>query len=318
MLFDSHCHAWRKWPYAEGVPDPETRGSVDMLLWEMDENGVDRAAVVCVRMGREVSAACGNDDNNDYVAAAVKAHPDRLVMLADVDCFWTDTEYHKPGAPERLEQAAERYGLCAFTHYVDGDNDGWLVSEEGQEFFASAARLNLIASLALSAAWFSDLRQVALANPTMPILLHHLGMLRLEHPTLEADLAALIGNADLPNLYLKLSGLHYLSEASWDFPFEDVQKRVLRPLLAAFGANASSGAPTSQPLAVTSLTRSLLNLSGTGSASLVETLVWSWGRPSTGCYELAGRMANNFRTGPTSADAPIGRPGRGNGTRRLG
>ncbi len=236
MLFDSHCHAWRKWPYAEGVPDPETRGSVDMLLWEMDENGVDRAAVVCVRMGREVSAACGNDDNNDYVAAAVKAHPDRLVMLADVDCFWTDTEYHKPGAPERLEQAAERYGLCAFTHYVDGDNDGWLVSEEGQEFFASAARLNLIASLALSAAWFSDLRQVALANPTMPIVLHHLGMLRLEHPTLEADLAALIGNADLPNLYLKLSGLHYLSEASWDFPFEDVQKRVLRPLLAAFGS----------------------------------------------------------------------------------
>ena len=236
MLFDSHCHTWRKWPYAEGVPDLETRGSVDTLLWEMDENGVDRAAVVCVRMGKEVSAACENDDNNDYVAAAVKAHPDRLVMLADVDCFWTDTEYHKPRASERLEQAAERYDLCAFTHYVDGDNDGWLVSEEGREFFACAARLNLIASLALSAPWFSDLREVALTNPTMPILLHHLGMLRLERPTLEDDLAALVANADLPNLYLKLSGLHYLSENAWDFPFEEVQKRVLRPLLAAFGA----------------------------------------------------------------------------------
>ncbi|HMK96659.1 MAG TPA: amidohydrolase family protein [Acidimicrobiales bacterium] len=236
MLFDSHCHAWRKWPYSQGVPDPDARGSVDTLLWEMDENGVDRAAVVCVRMGREVSAACANDDNNDYVAVAVKAHPDRLVMLADIDCFWTDAEYHKPGASERLKQAAERYELCAFTHYVDGDNDGWLVSEEGQAFFATAARLNLVASLAVPAPWFADLRQVALANPTMPILLHHLGMLRLESPTLEADIAALVRNADLPNLYIKLSGLHYLSEHPWDFPFLEVQERVFCPLLAAFGA----------------------------------------------------------------------------------
>ena len=204
MLFDSHCHAWRKWPYAEGVPDPETRGSVDMLLWEMDENGVDRAAVVCVRMGKEVGAACGNDDNNDYVAAAVKAHPDRLVMLADVDCFWTDTEYHKPGAPERLEQAAERYGLCAFTHYVDGDSDGWLVSEEGQEFFASAARLNLIASLALSAAWFSG---SAPGSPSQPYHAHIAApprdvASRTPHPRGVRYGSALVANADLPNLYL--------------------------------------------------------------------------------------------------------------------
>lgn len=237
MLFDSHCHAWRNWPYAESVPDPHTRGSVDALLWDMDENQVDRAAVVCVRMGREEGERCANDDNNDYVAAAINAHPDRLVMLADVDCCWTEAEYHKPRAARRLEQAVGRYGLSGFTHYVEGDNDGWLWSEDGQEFFATAARLDLVASLALSAPWFSDLRQVAQAYPTLPILLHHLGMLRLARPTFATDLAALMGLADLPNLYLKLSGLHYLAQDAWDFPFVEVQERVFRPLLAAFGAD---------------------------------------------------------------------------------
>jgi predicted TIM-barrel fold metal-dependent hydrolase len=61
-------------------------------------------------------------------------------------------------------------------------------------------------------------------------------MLQLARPTFEADLAALIGLADVPNLYLKLSGLHYLAQDAWDFPFLEVQARVLRPLLTAFGA----------------------------------------------------------------------------------
>ena len=46
MIVDSHCHAWRRWPYQPPVPDPESRGLVEQLLWEMDRHGVDRAAVV--------------------------------------------------------------------------------------------------------------------------------------------------------------------------------------------------------------------------------------------------------------------------------
>ena len=46
MIFDAHCHAWRNWPYEDGVPGPQSYGSAEALLWEMDANGVDRAAVV--------------------------------------------------------------------------------------------------------------------------------------------------------------------------------------------------------------------------------------------------------------------------------
>src|SRR5215216_491670 len=42
MIVDSHCHAWRTWPYQPPVPGPTSRGTVEQLLWEMDQHGVLR------------------------------------------------------------------------------------------------------------------------------------------------------------------------------------------------------------------------------------------------------------------------------------
>jgi len=234
LIFDSHCHAWRNWPYDPRVPDLQSRGSVDSLLWEMDENGVDRAAVVCARMGREAGEASANDDKNEYVAAAAAAHPNRLVMIADVDGLWCPREHHKPGAAARLRAAVERYSLSAFTHYVNEDSDGWFAGDEGLEFFGTAAELGVIASLGMSPSWQPDLRRVALACPTMPILVHHQGMARLHQPTFDADLAAVLANADLPNVFVKVSGFHYLARQAWQYPYPEVHERVLRPLLDAY------------------------------------------------------------------------------------
>lgn len=236
MILDSHCHAWRRWPYDADVPDPEHRGSVEALLYEMDRHDVERAAVVCGRIGRDVDARCANDDNNDYVASAVARHPDRLVMFVDLDSAWSP-EYHTPGAAARLRQAAERYGLAGFTHYVREEDDGWLASDDGRELFSTAAELDLIASLAVFPAWQSGVRTVALDNPTLPILLHHQGVVRPGSPTFEADLQAVLANAQLPGLHVKLSGFHYLATEAWGFPYDEVRQRVVSPLLAAFGAH---------------------------------------------------------------------------------
>ena len=32
MIIDSHCHAWKIWPYLPEVPDPENHGSIELLL----------------------------------------------------------------------------------------------------------------------------------------------------------------------------------------------------------------------------------------------------------------------------------------------
>lgn len=232
MLFDAHCHAWRRWPYDTAVPDPDSRGSIETLLYEMDTHGVDRAAVVCARIGGGAGGdGFANDDNNDYVARFAAAHPDRITPWVDVDCLWRE-EHHTPGATERLRSEIERTGARGFTHYAAPDaNDGWLASDDAGEFFRLAAEIGLIASLALPAVWFDDLRAIASANTSLPILLHH-----MSQPSSAADLEALIALAELPNIGVKISGFNYNASDYWDFPYPQAQA-IFRAIVDGFGSS---------------------------------------------------------------------------------
>ena len=224
MIVDSHCHAWRRWPYQPPVPDPQSRGLVEQLLWQMDRNGVDQAAVVCARIDH-------NPDNNDYVAECVRSHPDRLYQIADVDCSWSDT-YHTPGAAERLAQAVERYGLRGFTHYVRTDDDGaWFLSADGLAFLETAAELRQVASFAVPARLQPVLRQVARRFPSLPFLCHHMAGARVADPSL---LDEIVQSAELPNIHVKLSGFHYASRVAWEYPYPDCAP-IVRALYDAFG-----------------------------------------------------------------------------------
>jgi len=225
MIVDSHTHAWEFWPYEPAVPDHETRGRAEQLLWEMDRNGVDRSVLVCARIDH-------NPDNNEYVAACVRQYPDRLVQFADVDCSWTDT-YHLPGAAQRLAEAADRYGLKGFTHYLK-DDYGWFASEEGSRFFEVAAQRRLIASVALGPAWQPALRELARRFPSVPFLCHHMAGARAAEPAPYPILTEILASAAVPNIYIKMSGFHYVSQVSWDYPFPDTH-RVVRALYEHYG-----------------------------------------------------------------------------------
>lgn len=224
MIIDSHTHAWEYWPYQPAVPDPESRGRVEQLLWEMDRHGVDRAAIVCARIDH-------NPQNNDYAAECVKRYPDRLVQFADVDCSWTET-YHTPGGAARLREAAERYGLRGFTHYLKSDYD-WFESDEGLAFFQTAADLGLIASLALGPGWLPAVRRLAARFPSVPFLLHHMAGAKAGDGG-KAALEEIVRSAAAPNIHIKLSGFHYVSQVGWGFPYEDTHG-VVRALYDAYG-----------------------------------------------------------------------------------
>jgi predicted TIM-barrel fold metal-dependent hydrolase len=224
MIVDSHCHAWTTWPYQPPVPDPESRGRIEQLLFEMDECGVERAVVVCARIDH-------NPDNNDDIAACVRRLPDRLVQFADVDCSWTES-YHTPGAAARLAEVARAYDLRGFTHYVRADDDGaWFLSDEGMAFWRAAADLGQIASLALPARLQSTLREVARRFPSLPLLCHHMAGARVAEPTL---LDEIIASAALPNIHVKLSGFHYASAVAWEYPYPDCAP-IVRALYERFG-----------------------------------------------------------------------------------
>lgn len=222
MIIDSHSHAWHHWPYKPEVPDSTSHGIAEQLLWEMDRNKVDKAVLICAQIEH-------NLDDNDYVATCVARYPDRLIQFADVDCMWSPT-YHTPGAADRLRTAAEKYHLKGFTHYLKDDYT-WLESEEGLAFFKVAAELKLIASIALNARWQPALRKLAARFPTVPFLCHHMSLAKVGD---ETSLAEIVKSAEVPNIYIKLSGFHYVSQVGWDYPQLDTHP-VVRALFAAFG-----------------------------------------------------------------------------------
>jgi predicted TIM-barrel fold metal-dependent hydrolase len=229
-IIDSHCHAWPRWPYRPPVPDDEHRGRVEQLLHEMDLHGVDQALIVCAQIER-------NPENNAYIAAAVAAqtarYPGRLHQLADVDSVWSAT-HHQPGAAERLRQAAERWPIVGFTHYLGKEDGSWLHSEEGLAFFGVAAELGLIASIACRPQHQPAIRRVAERYSSVPILCHHLGGVKAEEEPPHTALKEVLSSARLPNVYIKLSGFAYCTHVQWDFPYSDTHW-VIRALYEHYG-----------------------------------------------------------------------------------
>jgi L-fuconolactonase len=218
VIIDSHTHVWQTWPHEPRVPDPTTRASFANLLFEMDSSGVDKAVIVSARLP-------GSDDNNDYGAGAVAAHPDRFLQLVDLDSRWS-AEYHRPGAAARLERVVARYAPVGVSHYLGADNDGWLASEEGRAFFDVADQHRLIVSVAATPVWLSDLRLIAGAFPSVVVLLNHLAGVTLWPDGEDAGLALVLEGQDVPNLLVKVSGYYYGHPRPWDYPYRDRIKIV--------------------------------------------------------------------------------------------
>jgi len=213
-IIDSHCHAWLRWPYEPPVPDDEQRGRIEQLLHEMDVNGVDQAVIICAQIER-------NPENNVYIAQQVERYPSRLYQFADIDSYWSPT-YHQPGAADRLRKIVDQWPIVGFTHYLANEEDGsWLYSDEGLAFFQVAADVHLIASIACQPNQQPAIRRLAERFPSLPILCHHLGLVRASEEPPHAGLSQVLASASLPNVYVKLSGLAYCAQVKWDFPYSD-------------------------------------------------------------------------------------------------
>jgi L-fuconolactonase len=215
MILDSHCHVWARWPYQPAVPDPETRASPGQLLYEMDQHGVDRAVLIAAGLG-------GNPDNNAFVVAAAAAHPGRFVPFADIDSRWTPT-YRQPGAAARLAEAADRWNLAGFTHYLDEADDGaWMLGDEGRRFFGLAESRRLIASLSIVPAQMPAVAALAEAHPRLRIHCHHLGFLGPRSAATKDGPQRVLAAARHPNIAIKISGFGNVAAPGMDYPYPDL------------------------------------------------------------------------------------------------
>lgn len=229
MIIDSHTHAWERWPYQPAVPDGESRGRREQLIHEMDQHDIQKAVIISAQIDH-------NPANNEYVAQQVRTYPDRLIQFADIDSFWS-ASYHTAGAADRLIDAAARWPIDGFTHYLRADDPGdWLTSKEGDSFFEAAAERNLIASIACHPHQQPAIREAARRAPTVPVLCHHLSGLKAGQESTESDLAEVTASASVANIFIKVSGFAYCSQREWDYPYSDTMW-ILRTLYENFGAH---------------------------------------------------------------------------------
>jgi len=83
MIVDTHVHIWEMPPIAEIGPSapnftarPEVHGNAELLLEDMDANGVDKTVLVQTSFSTW---------DNEYVAASAIKYPDRFVSMGLID-----------------------------------------------------------------------------------------------------------------------------------------------------------------------------------------------------------------------------------------
>ncbi|CAN5357173.1 hypothetical protein BH10ACT7_BH10ACT7_23880 [soil metagenome] len=190
MIVDAHAHAWPTWPY----PGDAVPCDTDALMHSLDANGVDQALVVAARLG-------GQSGNNEYVMHAAREHPDRLWAAVEVGAFFGPPS---EGAADDLRRLIDAGPVSAVALFPDPAAPGWLTSGTGRAVLDIAAEHRLLVSIAAPPSLQADLRVVAALYPALTFLMHHAGMV----PERD-DLAQVTQTAAAPNVYVKLSGLHY-------------------------------------------------------------------------------------------------------------
>ena len=179
-IVDTHCHAGNNWF------EP-----VEMLLNQMNANGVDKGALIQHR---------GTYDNG-YLFECARKFPGRFAVVAMVDTTRGD-------APEQLQRWADEGAVGVRLGPLERSP-----SPDPLAVWRKAAELGLVvSSLGDVAAFASAGFESAVAEfPDMPIIIEHLAGVRQGAEPPYADYKKALALSRYPNTYIKVGGLGEIS-----------------------------------------------------------------------------------------------------------
>jgi L-fuconolactonase len=209
LIVDTHCHALPHWF------EP-----VEVLLHQMNANGVEKATLVQVR---------GQFDNR-YLMKCVRRFPGRFSAVAIVD-----TE--RPDAPQTLEgwvrEGAEGVRLAPTTRSPGNDP---------LAIWRKAAELGIpVSSLGNPQGFTSaQFEEVVKELPTLPIIIEHLGGIGRDEAAPYPTFRKILALARYPNTHIKVHGLGEICARPIPFP-QPMRFPTVPPLMQmaydAFGAS---------------------------------------------------------------------------------
>jgi len=224
-VVDTHMHVWsddpEQFPFSHPFnPDfnhPPTSAPVEMLLEDMDQNGVTHSILVqCIYHGWD----------NRYVAECGKAHPDRFRVQGLIDPEQADVA-------ETLEHWMSEYGLSGMRLnpiYYQG-HDEWLDSPAHLALWKKAQELGAVFNMFIASEQLPRLAGMAQQFPDVPVLIDHVAYVKANGTNTELD--KLLALASLPNVSVKVSELQSIAP-SRKYPYTDAHNLVKR-VYDAFG-----------------------------------------------------------------------------------
>jgi predicted TIM-barrel fold metal-dependent hydrolase len=225
-VVDTHMHVWSdgkgRFPYAHPYRPgevPKAAGTVEMLLDDMDQNGVTHAILVqMIHHGWD----------NGYLARCIKDHPKRLRAHGLIDP--TD-----PKVADRLEYWVKEHGLAGmrFSPMYYKGRDDWMTSAAHRAAWKKAAELGAVFNFFISTRQLPRLEIMVRAFPDVPVIIDHLSQIDLKADDPEPELARLLALSRYPRVYVKVSELTSVSK-SGKYPFADAYPWVKR-VYEAFG-----------------------------------------------------------------------------------
>lgn len=243
----------------------------EQLLKEMDECGVDKAAIV------HASTCYGFD--NSYVADSVERFPHRFIGVYAVDLL-------APDAVDRIEYWRRRgmAGLRLFSAGSTIQTDGrWMTRSQTLASWEHVARIGMPVAIQTTSEGLPSVVELLERFPEVDIILDHLARPTLaDGPPYQAA-AGLFAMARFPNLYLKITPRTFtLAQQAKASPHSFFPR-----LVRAFGAQRlafGSNYPTSEG----PLSRLIAQGHACFAALSAEERSWIWARTAQSLYpELA-------------------------------
>jgi predicted TIM-barrel fold metal-dependent hydrolase len=217
-VVDTHMHVWSSdpkrfpfnHPYAPDFKTPKDPGTVEMLLADMDRNGVTHSILVQVIF---------HGWDNTYVDHCVQNHPNRLKAHGLIDP--TD-----PQVARKLECWMKEGRLSGMRfspiYYQNGRHggDGWLNSEVHHTLWAKAGELGAIFNIFIATTQLPKLERMIKQYPQVRIIVDHLSQADLKTQDPMPEFKKLLALARYPNVWVKVSELTSVSK-SGQYPFPD-------------------------------------------------------------------------------------------------